>query len=55
MRCLGQCLNRVSAGGITGADDMEQNIPGHADRYDMHCLRANVGQTREVLRTCFRG
>jgi hypothetical protein len=54
-RYLGHCLSRISAGDPTGSDDMEQYIPGHAERYDMDCLRANVGQTREVLRTCFRG
>ena len=55
MRYLGQRLNRISAGDPTGIDDMEQNIPGHAERYDIVCLRANVGQTRDVLRKCFWG
>jgi hypothetical protein len=54
-RYLGQCLNRISAGDPTGPADMEQYIPGHAGRYDMGCLRANVGRTRAVLRQCFLG
>jgi hypothetical protein len=53
-RYLGQCLDRISAGDSTGADDMEQYIPGHAEHYEMGCLRDNVGQKREVLRTCRR-
>ena len=54
-RHLGQCLDRISAGDPTGADDLEQDNPGHAKHYDMACLRANVGQKREELRKCFRG
>jgi hypothetical protein len=54
-RHLGQCLNRISAGDPTGADDFEQDNPGHAERYEMDCLRANVGKKRELLRRCFWG
>ena len=54
-RYLGQCLERISAGDPTGADDMEQYIRGHAERYDMDCLRASVGKERDVLRRCFTG
>jgi hypothetical protein len=55
MRHRGQCLDRLSAGDPTGADDLEQDNPGHAENYDMVCLRDNVGQTRKVLGRCFRG
>jgi hypothetical protein len=55
MTHLKQCLDRISANDPTGADDLEKDNPGHADRYDMGCLRANIGQKREVLQQCFRG
>jgi hypothetical protein len=55
MRYLGQCLDRIAAGDPTGSDDMEQHIPGHAELYDMACLRASVGQKRELLPQCRRG
>jgi len=55
MRYRGQCLERISGGDPTGADDMEQHIPGHAALYDMVCLRDKTGQKRAMLRQCFRG
>lgn len=55
MRYLGQCLDRISKGQSTGVNDMVLFIPGHAERYDMDCLRANLRQSRKVLQGCFRG
>lgn len=55
MRYLGQCLTRIAAGDSSGADDMEQYIPGHARRYGMLCLRAHLGRDRETLKDCFKG
>jgi hypothetical protein len=55
-RYRGHCLDRISAGDATGADDMEHYIPGHAKHYDMVCLRNNVGQNRKLLPPlCRRG
>ena len=53
-RYLGQCLDRISDGDATGADDMEQHIPGHVRHYDMDCLRDSVGQDRQTLPQCRR-
>jgi hypothetical protein len=43
-RYRGQCLYRFSEGDRTDADDLEQYIPGHAERYDKDCLRGDVDQ-----------
>jgi hypothetical protein len=52
MTYLGQCLNRLSTGDSSGADDLEHEIPGHAKHYDMACLRRKLGRTRKELAKC---
>ena len=37
-RYRGHCLDRISAGDATAADDMEHYIPGHAKHYDLSLL-----------------
>lgn len=53
-RHLGQCLRRLSEGDLRGADELEQQNPGHAQNYDMACLRRGVGQTSKELAQCRR-